>query len=220
MAYLYLSPHWFLGYDVALELLFAVVSALVGILAFRVHKESGLASVRLFGAGFILIAASYFLHAFFNILIIREASENPYLAINFITYAYLKTLGFYAHILFMTLGLVMLAYMSFKTTKQQIFWLILLISLAGIVLGRDDLYTYYIITTLLAAAISIHFTVNYFKNKNKKTFLISLAFLLLFISKLHFIFSIQNNTLYALGHIIELVAYGLIGWNFYLVKKR
>jgi hypothetical protein len=220
MAYLYLSPDWFLGYDVALELLFALVSLLVGILALRVHKESGQPFVKLFGAGFIFIAASYFLHALFNLIIISEARQNPYLAINFITYAYLKTLGFYAHLFFMTLGLSILAYMTFKTDKQQLFWLLFLLSLAGITLSKNDLYTFYITTTILTFFISLHFTINFVRNKNTKTFLVFLAFLLLFISKLHFVFSIHNNMLYALGHIIELIAYGLIGWNFYLVRKR
>jgi hypothetical protein len=50
--------------------------------------------------------------------------------------------------------------------------------------------------------------------------LVAAAFLFLLFGRAHFIMSVDHELFYALGHILELVAYIFILWNFYLVRKH
>ncbi|NOZ80637.1 MAG: hypothetical protein GXP63_03095 [DPANN group archaeon] len=220
MSLTYLSPSWFFGYDVVLELLFAAIALMVSIFAFRIYKATGQKQIRLFGASFACISLAYLIQSLFNYLIISKANEHICRALKIRSIAWFDAVGLYAHILFMTLGLVTLVYMTFKTEKSRILWLLIATSLLGIFLSMNTLYMFFLFSTIYLMFISWHFITNYLQNRQKKTLLIAVAFLFMLFGSVHFLMAVDHRAFYAIGHVLELVAYSLILLNLYLVRKR
>ena len=215
-----LSPDWFFGWDVVLELSFAIITMIVAFFALQVFRSTSQRQVKLLGISFLFFSASYFIQSVFNFLVFSEANEMVCSALNINSIAMFNLLGIYTHILFMTLGLVILVYMTFKTDKKRILWLLISTSILAILLSQNTLYLYFLFASIYLLFISWHFILNYFENKQKKTLLTATAFLFLLFGNIHFIFSVNHQLFYVIGHFLELVAYILILANLFLVLRR
>ncbi len=220
MSLTYLSPSWFFGYEVVLELLFAVIALTVALFALKIYRISYQNQIKLFGISFSFISISYFIQSVFNYLIISKANENISRIFKIQSIARFDAMGLYAHIFFMTLGLVILAFMTFKSDKTRIFWLMLITILFGIFLSVNILYTFSLFSSIYLVFLSWHFINNYLQNRQKKTLLIALAFLFLLFGSFHFLIPVNHQLFYVIGQILELFAYLLILLNFYLVRKK
>lgn len=220
MSLTYLSPSWFFGYDVALEFLFAVISLMVALFAFKMYKATNQNQIKLFGISFSFISVSYFIQSIFNYLIISKANENICRAFKIQSIAWFDAIGLYTHILFMIVGLVVLVYMTFRTEKTRILWLMLSTSLLAIFLSLNTVHMFFLFSTIYLVLLSWHFITNYLQNKQKKTLLIAVSFLFMLFGSMHFLLSLNHQLFYAIGHVLELIAYLLILLNFYLVQKK
>lgn len=220
MGFAHLAPPWFFGWDVILELSFAFILLIVSINAFKIYKKTSQDSVKYMGLSFAFISFSYFIQSLFNYLIITKSNENVCRAIRIESVSAFDTYGIFIHMFFMTVGLAILAFMSFKSEKLRILWLLLVISILGIFLSKNSIYIFFLFSSIYLIFITTHFISNYLKNKQNKTLLIAIAFLCLLFGSIHYMFSVNHQLFYVLGHILELIAYLLILSNLYLVLKK
>ncbi len=220
MSFTYLAPEWFFGYDVILELLFAIVTLMVSLFAFRMYKATDQDQIRLFGISFSFISVSYFIQSVFNYLMISKANENICNAFKIRSIVLFDTAGLHTHILFMTAGLILLVYMAFKIDDIRVLWLMVLLTLLGIFLNQDIQYMFFLFSTIYLIYLSWHFIKNYLRNRQSKTLLVAIAFVFLLFGMFHFLFSVDHRLFYVVGHLLELVAYLMLLLNFYLVRKK
>ena len=220
MIYLNLSPEWFFGYDIALEILFAIVSLFVAILAFRIYGSTGERSVKYFGASFVLFSISYFMQSFLNFFIISELNEPVSRIVKLQSIYAFNTMAFLIHVLFMTFGLVLLMYTVLRTPGQKVLWLMALVSFVAILFSFHIALMFFILSTIYLVFISGHFIANYLRNRQAKTLLVAVAFLFLLFGSFHFLIAVNHQLFYALGHVLELFAYLLILANLYLVLRK
>lgn len=220
MQVVHLSPTWFFGYDVILELVFAFVSFLVAFYAFKIYRITQQRKTRLFGLSFIFISIAYLLEAIINYFILLELRNGAVSVGDLLEIHSLNVVGVYSHLLFMIIGLVMLAYMTFNTEDVKVFLVMLTTSILVIFTGKELFNDFYLLTVVYLFVIAWYYLTNYRNNKRKSTLAVALAFFLLFLGNVQFVLSITNNVFYVLGHIIELIAYFLILLNFYLVRKK
>ncbi|MFH1591126.1 MAG: hypothetical protein ABIC95_04325 [archaeon] len=176
--------------------------------------------MRLLSISFLLISISYLIQSLFNFFIISKANQEICRIIKIESILLFDTLGLYAHISFMTLGLTLLAYMSFRTEKKRILLLLVAISMFGVFLSMNALYLFFLFSSIYLVFISWYFIENFLRNRQKKTLLTAIAFLFLLFGTIHFIFSVNHQLFYAIGHILELFAYLLILSNLLLVLKK
>jgi len=214
----YFSPGWFFGYDVTLELIFAVVLLLVVLFTHRVYKTTSQRSVQIFGIGITFMAAGYVIQSIFNFLTIHELNNNLTFLSKAQYYLIYQFFGTYSHILLMNVGLILILYMTFRIEDYKILAILLATSLISIFLSESPFYLFTLLATIYLIFISWYFIKNYMRNRNKKTLLVAIAFSFLLLANAHFVFSTNYPVFYALGHAIELVAYIFILWNFYLVR--
>jgi len=214
------APNWFYGYDVVLELFFAIMSLVVAALAFRLYKKTSQRNLALFGTSFLLIGFSYFIQSIINFLIISKVNENICRAIKIQSISSFNNLGLFVHIFFMTIGLSVLIYLTCKQERVRALFLLAFISLLGIFLSKNVVYSFYLFSSIFLVFISWHFISNYLKNKKSNTLVIALAFLFLLFSNIHFIVSVNHQLFYVIGHLLELIAYVLISVNYYLILKK
>jgi hypothetical protein len=220
MADIYLIPKWFSGYDVAIEISFAIITLFVSIYAFKIYKLSGSKQSKLFGTSFGLISLSYFSWALLNFAILEELNEGITYLSEFRYLSILHSTGLFLHIALFLAGLVTLAYMTFKISSPKTYILLMSLTFVGIIMTPLKFDTFFLISTILVLFVFIFYLTIYFQNKNPNNLLVMLAFLFLLIGSLHFNFSIHSDVFYVLGHIFELIGYLLITINLALVLKK
>ncbi|MEK6983330.1 MAG: hypothetical protein AABX33_02055 [Nanoarchaeota archaeon] len=212
-------PHWFAGYNAILEMMFFVVTLLVGAYALRIYQLSGQRQSKLFGISFLMISAAYFIQSILNFVASYSMAEGCNMRSMTITHS-LSNIGIYAHmILFMT-GLVTLAYMTLKIKDVKAYALFLAAILAVLLLSSNKLYFFYALLSILLIYISFYYLRNYIKSKKMSALIVFAAFLFLLFGKIHFIFSIDHGAFYIGGHLLEFVAYALILINLISVVRK
>lgn len=214
------SPTWFYGFDVGLEFFYAIISLIVSGLAFKIYKKTTQKNVGLFGIAFIFIGASYLIQSVINYLMLTRLNENFCQFIRLQSITAFNHAGMIVHILFMTVGLSFLLYLTFKHENIRILVLLIVLPIIGIFLSQNIVYTFYLFSTIFLALISWHFIFNYLKNRKSQTLLIAVAFLFLLFGNFHFIVSVDHQLFYAIGHILELIAYMLILINYLTILKK
>lgn len=220
MSFTAFSPQWFFGIDVALEFLFAIILLAVALFGHKIYKKTGQRQIKYFSLAFLFIGVSYVIQSIFNYLVVSQLVETVCYVIKFRSIALFNLYGMYAHMLLMTIGLVLLVYMTFKIEDKRPLWLLMIISLLAIFLSCNQLYIFYLLSSVYLIFLVWHFLGNYLKNKTGNSLLIATAFLLIFFGSVHFTFSMDHQPYYVVGHILELFAYLLILINLLIVKKN
>jgi hypothetical protein len=176
MGYLFAIPTWFFGYDIALELTFAIIALAVGLYSYKVYNLSGRNQAKTFSIAFILIAASYLIQSVTNFLILSKLNENvcQVLKINSITT--LNNIGFYAYMIFFITGLLTLTHTTLKTKEEKLYPLIFAVTLLSIVFSANNLNIFYLLASVLLAYMVWHYLKNYLKNRQAKTLLVLVAY--------------------------------------------
>ena len=212
-------PHWFLGYNILLELLFFAITLIVAVYALKVYQLSGHKQSKLFGITFLMISAAYLIQSVLNIVAsystdiccdMQPISPMP---------AY-SLAGIYVHILLYASGLVTLAYMTLKLKDLKAYFLFMVVALTALLVSSNPLFFFYVISTILLIYVSFYYLKNYLDTKKSNALVVFIAFLFLMFAKVHFIFSIDHGTYYVAGHLLEFVAYVLILVNLLMVIRR
>jgi len=220
MSHLIFPQGWFYGYDVVLELIFAIITFAVSFYSFKIYNLTYQRQPKLFGIGFAFISASYLIRAIVSFVIAYEVKEGINVISDLRELVILNNFGIYSYLLLFVTGLFFLTYLTFKVKNKKIFTLIYLITISSIIVSLNKLELFYLFSTIFLAYIFIHYLENYESHKQKRTFLILLSFFLLFLSSIQFFFSVGNTLDYAISHILELIAYLLILLDLLLVSKN
>jgi len=215
----YLIPNWFFGFDIAMELLFAIITFLVSVFAFKINSVTKERKIKLFGIGFLLISLSYFVWAGLNYWFVGLAQDG-FREISINQAAIIGLISLYAYITLFTIGLVTLVYVSCNNPGGRTYYIMVGLSLLVIASSLYKLISFRILSIFLISFILYRYFEDYLKNKNKKTLLISLAFALLVLSNIDFLFLSVYYEAYVIGHILELAAYLLILVNLIKSVKR
>jgi hypothetical protein len=219
MTYVYFVPKWFFGYDIAMELIFTIVTLAVAYYSFKVYNIYKQRASKLFGIAFIFIAASYFLWVLINLFLLSQINESTEgITINQANIVGL--IGLYAYMLLFVIGLSILTYITLKVKGKRIFAFILLMSLFAILISYNKTVAFHIVSSILLVFIVFHYMTEYSQNKNKKTLIVLLAFLFMLCTSINFIFLSINYYYYVSGHLLNLIAYGLILTNLLIIRKN
>jgi hypothetical protein len=220
MVYVNLAPVWFFGFDIMLELVFAIICLMVSFFAFKLYKESNQRLIKLFSLSFLLISISYFVQSIINFLILSKINENICSMLKFHSVLIFNQIGMLIHVFFLTIGLSILFYTTLKDKRKKILWFLIIISLVAVFFSKNYFQMFYLIATIYLGFISIHYIQNYLKIKKIRILLVTLAFILLFFGHIHFLIMSNSSILYVIGHFLELIAYIFILINLYLVMKK
>ena len=215
-----LSPTWFFGYDIVLEISFAIITFIVAMLGFKVYKATSQKQPLYLAWAFLFISISNILLSILNLLILTKLNENICGTIKIHSVTTFNTIGIYINMFFMIIGLALLTFMTLKSKDIRGLIVITGLSLIAVFLSANALYMFYAVSSLLLITISGYFIKNFLKNKKTKTLLIAIAFLFLLFGSVHFLFAVNHQLFYVIGHFLELIAYSLVLINFFMVLKR
>ncbi len=218
MTGLYIIPNWFFSYDIALNIIFAVITLAVSIYALKIYKLSFQRQSKLFGLSFLSISFSYILKSLFiSILLLKLHYQK---VISLLTFNIWTDLALYTHIFFFILGLVTLAYMTFSVKNFRVYSSIFLLSVFPFLLTNYKTHMFHILSALLLIYIFYHYFKNSLNNKSLWNIAVMAAFGLLFLSNIGFLLAINYNFYYVFGDLINLLAYILVLTNLLLVARK
>jgi len=219
MAYVFTSPGWFFGYDVVLELLFAVVTLLVCFYAWKIYKVTGERNIRLFSLAFLFVSLSYIIQSILNFVILDKLDDDITTLINLNSVYLLNLFGIYMHAILFLIGMLLLAYIALRIYSFRTFILLSILVFSSLYFSPYKTFTLYLLSTVLLGFIVSYYLTNYWNNRKATTLLVAIAMMFLFVSYLFFIFAIDNATYYVVGHLLELSAYVLVLANLLVVLR-
>lgn len=209
MHYSYLIPDWFFGFDLGMEVLFALVAFSVAIVAFKINSVTKEKKIRLFGVAFLLIGISYVILAALNFWFVTIATEG-FKIVNISDVQVIGVISLYAFMILFVSGLVTLVYITCDSNKGKTYYVIFGLSLMVIAASLYKLVTFRILAAFLFSFIAFHYFEEFLKNKNKRAFWTLMAFVFLFMGSVNFILSPIFYWSYIIGHLFELSAYMII----------
>lgn len=209
MSQLYFIPHWFFGYDIALEVIFALVTLGVALYSLYVYKLSAQRECKVFGLAFISISLAYFLWAGVNLFITARLNDTT----RIIPLNELSALGFvgvYGHMLLLLLGWATLAYSTLNTRGYRAYSLFVSLPLILLIFSAPKAVSFYFTSSLLLLYVVFHYVAEYKRTEKMNTFLVLLGFIFLFLGNLDFTFASVQHVNYVIGHVLHFIAYMLI----------
>jgi len=209
MAFFYLAPDWFFGYDIALEMLFGLITALVALFSFKIYNLSKQREFRLLGLAFTSISIAYFLWPLLNLFAITRSESG----INVMSLDGLPSLllgGVFLHVILFVLGLATIAYLTFNVRNHNLYALLVSLSIIGVIMSARTGWAFNFVSAVLLFYVALYYLGKYQVAGGRRIFLVAFAFVLLFFARVVLIFATRNHLLYVADHIIELGAYGLI----------
>lgn len=219
MTYIYLVPQWFFGFNIFIELIFALVSSIVAKFSFKIYKLSLQRESRLFGIGFIFIALSYATKAVLNLILLSNIDDG-FRGISFEGLTSIGLAGFYLHIFLFTLGIITLVYTTLKIKNIKLYILMILIALFSLILSCNKMLSFTILSSILLIYLCIYYFIEYKDKRNSRTILVFLGFVFILINHLEIMFNNTDTIKYAVGEIFELVAYTFIMLSLIFTFKK
>jgi hypothetical protein len=214
------APNWFSYQSIIFELVFAIITLFVAFAAFRIYYLSKEKSAAWFGSGFLFFSISYILQSILNIGILFRLSET----VDIIGKAReVINLGITAqnlHMILMITGLVIIAHISMKSKSLRNLLLLLAVTLTPMYFSHHPIFLFFMLSSILLGFITLSYLFNYLERKRFNTYLVFSAFLLLFLSNVLFIFSMQSTIFYVIAHFFELFSYLLMLINLTMCLKK
>ncbi|MBI2148757.1 hypothetical protein HYU23_03685 [Candidatus Woesearchaeota archaeon] len=218
MGNLYLIPEWFFKYTIAFELIFGLITLIVGIYALKIYKLSNQKQTKNFGIAFIFISIAYFIQAILNSILFSKLYTERIIALS--TFNLWSNIGIFLYMFFFLAGLITLVYVTFNINSFRVYSLLFLLILGSMIVTPFKLNIFHIFTSILLIYIVVHYFLNYIKNKQLKNFLVLVAFTLLLFGNIDLIFSLNNSIYYVIADIISLIAYIIILINLILIARK
>ncbi|HYD03305.1 MAG TPA: MASE3 domain-containing protein [Alphaproteobacteria bacterium] len=219
MGPLLLTPEWFYGYNIALELIFAIITFSVSFYAWKIYKITQERNLRLFSLAFTFVGLSYFARALLNLVVFLRLDDEVCLLMKIQDLYLLNLFGTYVYSILFLIGILLLAYVALKIYSLQTFILMFLLVFTSLYFTPFKTFMLYLLSTLLLGFIVVYYFRNYFNNKKMTTLLVLIAMILLFTAYVSYLLSTNNAWYYFIGHIMEMVAYLIILVNLVVVSR-
>ena len=209
MSSLYIIPQWFFGYDIALQLLFAVVTMALAVYSFKMYRLVNEPGFRTFGLGFLSISLAHILWSGINFSVSHALNQSTR-AVDLDTLSTLGFVGVSSYLMLSILGLALILYTTLPQRSQRTFPIIACLALIVPIFASYKALAFYFVSSLLLFFIVLHFVLRYIKNSKRTDPLVLLAFVFLFLGTLDFTFTTLHYSHYVLGHVLQFIGYGLM----------
>jgi hypothetical protein len=219
MSNIFIIPEWFIAYDMALEVIFTIITLLVSYYAWKIYKVTEERNIRLLSMAFLFISLSYFVQCILNWIILEQLEDKVIGFIGLQSIYHLNLFGIYFHAILFLIGLLLLTYIALKIYSLRTFILLFLLVFTSLYFSSYKTFTLYLLSTTLLGFIVYYYIANYWNNKKWTTLLTTIAMLTLFAGYLYFIFATENPFYYVVGHVLELLAYILVLGNLIIILR-
>ena len=219
-----LSMGRFYGIDSLIEFLIIIVAAIVSLYSHKIYKIVKDQNYRFFSWAFLLIAVSFVFKILSNFTILNRVkiqginfvytvlSQPSYMPlVDFVTFTLYK--------IFYLLGFLILFLILTKTDKKDKIFLFIYLSIIAILFSIYLNFIFHITLLLILLFLTLHFYQNHKNHKTTNSMLVFVAFLIILIAHLSFVFSDMRSLFYMIGEGLLLIAFLCLLINQVKLKK-
>jgi len=221
MEVIHIIPSWFLGLNIALEILFAIVTGVIAYYAFKIYRISDQRELKLFGASFTFLSVSYIFLTLINLLFLSVTQGNIH-SLNVDRIIDLKDVFVGLFVFSFLLGFVTLFYTTLKIESGRVYTLLAILFIVAINYTADKSFMIYFLASIFLLFINYHYFREYYLKKNKNTLLTFIGMTFLLASNISLI--VEANyfipTMYVVSNALEFVGYGFIIASFVNALKN
>ena len=205
------TPEWFLGSDVSIEIFSFVILILVSILAFKNYKLSEKKSTLHLGLGFLLIALAELASIAAKFPIYYDFGVVQNIGSAVVNYDIVRTVDIFYYICFFfsrfltLLGLYVLYKLPLEKISGEFFLYVYFITIISI-MSQSFYYIYNFTALIIIIFIINKYYKIYLKEKIRNTKILVLAFAILGVAQIIFLFS-KLAVVYVAGQTMQLIAY-------------
>jgi hypothetical protein len=196
------GPKWFFGADASLEAFAALIAFLVAVAALRVYRMTREKKYAYFTGSMILLTLSFLSRAVTDALL-----ENIIFTIPNEQAGLVFFIGYVAHILLALTAYILLILVTHKITDKRVIALLFLIMVPSLLLSGSYFLSFYGLSAIFLAFISIAFYQNYRKVCKASACMVFLAFALLAIAQILFLVEAFYDPLYVAAHVTQGAGY-------------
>jgi len=208
------------GIGAICELVFAIITLLIGIFAFRIYRLTKSDNYRAFMFSFFFIATAYLFKSLINFLIYFEQAKPIAIASKLANISTFFAYGVIVHIVLMLIALLLLVNLVMKIKNRGVFVLLFILTFFPLVLTWMHYSIFYSLASVFLFILTVSFFKNYIKNKNKNAFYVGIAFLLIFIAHIFYILISVRTLFFVIGHVFEFLGYLVLLITYIRVLKK
>jgi len=235
MYQLFFTPEWFNGFDLVFESVGLIIALLIAGYSWRVHKLTKENKFAYFSLAFVLVALGLFFKTFTHSILyftpVRDVTAivlKPVMGGTLSFSDLFYRAAFFFQMAFMLAGWLLIFFISQKSRGRlnryyevnQIalfLYLILLIS----IIANFKYFVFYLTSAVILGMTVLHYYKNYLNNdKNKSTFRVMTAFMLILLSNIAFVFVFVYSKLYVVGEILLLLGFLLLLYTYRKIVKK
>ncbi|MBW2983244.1 hypothetical protein KY327_02980 [Candidatus Woesearchaeota archaeon] len=214
MLTLVFSPQWFYGYDIIFELLGILVTGLIGLYSLKLYRFSKERTYKYFGLSFLAFAVSFAAKIATNFVLyyqhtVKTTLEEVIIRHNLLQKSnLLLQAGYDVHRFLLLLGLLGIYWIVSKSIENEHRWLLLYLLLIVSLFSFSTYYVFHLTAAFLLLFITRHLHRVATRRKAPKTAKLNfLAFALLLLSQLVFVFVWVNKAIYAVAEVVQLAGF-------------
>jgi hypothetical protein len=221
------SPPGFYGKDITIDIVSAIVLLLICAFSLRNYflDKSNKRPLILSGALFLL-GASFILKTITNILSHNAALHTQDILISFLgidivrPYTFIPAFGFLLYALMTLFGFYIMYALTSKDELTMNYIIIAYLIIISTYFTRFNYHIFYLTTLLFVFATARRYFFAYKKNKYANTMRLCISFSIITLSQLVFIFTGQNQLLYVIAELLQLLGYLFLLYTFGWVLKN
>lgn len=208
-----LTPDWFLGKDLIVDIFSFLVLAIFTFFAYRAYKMSKNKGTFTLGRGFIFIALAELADIITKLVLYYHVGPSHAIGEALITSNIVSSVdifyyaGFFFYRFFMLLGLYFI-YRLPKNKKRTLedYLLVFYYVFISAFLGQEFFYIFHLTALVLLVLVISSYVRVYKENKFLNTKILIVGFVVLALSQLLFLFS-EIQVFYAIADVVELISY-------------
>lgn len=211
------GPEWFYTTGSILQIVFALVTLLIAGFSHKAYRLAKDRKYKYFSYGFLSLALGYFTISFSNLLVFLGVYDGVISRLNEFNAANFLYMG---HIFFILTGFMLLLAVAMKLQQRRLIALLFALILMLVAFAYQYYIKFHMISFLLLAFMAWQFYENYREKKTMNAGLVFSSFYLLAFAELFLIAMVHiTPVLYAVGHFLQLIGFGLLLLMFTRVQK-
>lgn len=221
MESLHVIPSWFFGYNIFLEMIFAIFTGVVAFYSFKIYKLYSQRELKLFGTSFTFLSISYITLTLINILFLTLVQNNNFV-LNVERIIDIKNILITLFVFSFLLGFVTLFYTTLKIKSGRVYTLLAILFMIAINFSYDKSFMIYLLSSIFLVFINYHYFREYSIKKHKNVLFVLLGMVFLLASNLSLIAEANSFVpeMYVFSNILELIGYSSILLSLVYVLKN
>ena len=226
MSVIIYSPSWFFGIDAILQSIIVIVAFLLCYSSYKMFKILKEKSFLYFSFSFFLISLSYLVKIFSDLFVYNRLGADNYPVISillqeFTTIEFVNLFGHLVHRFILLLGFIVLIVVLLDIKDRRIVFLLLYFIFIVSSFSIWSFLLFQTTLTVLAGTVAVYYIFEYIARPRKLMFNSLLAFSILFLAQISFMFTFFfERKMFVVGHILQAIAFGVLLLTYMLVFRE